>query len=105
VRTGLEQVVADPHGTGHEHVFLPEIEIAGKTGTAQSGSARGDHAWFAGYLPAKNPRFAIVVVLEHAGSGGHAAGPLARELVRHMIELGYFPAAQARTEIRSAPLR
>jgi penicillin-binding protein 2 len=88
VREALRQVVSDPHGTGHEHVFLPQLEIAGKTGTAQSGSPRGDHAWFAGYVPARNPRFAIVAVLEHAGSGGHAAGPLARELVRQMLELG-----------------
>lgn len=93
VRHALEQVVSDPRGTGHEHVFLPELEIAGKTGTAQSGSPRGDHAWFAGYVPAKNPRFAIVAVLEHAGSGGHAAGPLARDLVRRMLERGYFPDA------------
>jgi penicillin-binding protein 2 len=93
VRHALEQVVSDSRGTGHEHVYLREVAIAGKTGTAQSGSPRGDHAWFAGYAPAQNPRFAIAIVLEHAGSGGHAAGPIARELVRQMLELGYFPQA------------
>jgi penicillin-binding protein 2 len=90
VRHALERVVADPRGTGHEHVYLPEIDIAGKTGTAQSGSSLGDHAWFVGYFPAKKPEFAIVVVLTHAGSGAHAAGSRARELVKRMIELGYF---------------
>ena len=90
IRPALERVIADPRGTGHEHVYLPEIDIAGKTGTAQSGSVLGDHAWFAGYFPAKNPEFAIVVVLTHAGAGGHAAGSRARELVKRMIELGYF---------------
>jgi penicillin-binding protein 2 len=90
IRQALEQVVADPRGTGHEHVFLSDIAIAGKTGTAQSGSPKGDHAWFAGYAPAKNPRVVVVVALEHAGSGAHAAGPLARDLIRRMGELGYF---------------
>ena len=99
VRQALEQVVSDARGTGHEHVFLREIEIAGKTGTAQSGSPRGDHAWFAGYVPAQKPRFAIAVVLEHAGSGGHAAGPIARDLVRRMLELGYFPDADLSTAL------
>jgi hypothetical protein len=32
----------------------------------------------------------MVVVLEHAGAGGHAAGPLARELVRKMFQVGCF---------------
>src|SRR5262249_49234587 len=90
LRHALEQVVADPRGTGHEHVFLPQIAIAGKTGTAQSGSPLGDHAWFAGYAPAQEPEFAIVAVLEHAGSGGHMAGPLARDLVQQMLEHGLF---------------
>jgi penicillin-binding protein 2 len=90
IRQALEGVVADPRGTGHDEVFLPDIEIAGKTGTAQSGSPHGDHAWFAGYAPARKPRVAVVVALEHAGSGAHASGPLARDLIRHMSELGYF---------------
>jgi penicillin-binding protein 2 len=91
VRKALDRVVADPRGTGHEFVYLPEVEIAGKTGTAQSGSPQGDHAWFAGYAPAKNPRVAVAVALEHAGSGAHAAGPLARDLIRCMYDLNYFP--------------
>jgi penicillin-binding protein 2 len=95
VRQALEQVVSDPRGTGHEEVHMKDIEIAGKTGTAQSGSPLGDHAWFAGYAPAKNPRVAMVVVLEHAGSGAHAAGPLARDLIRRMVELDYFPDVMA----------
>jgi penicillin-binding protein 2 len=82
--------VSDARGTGHEFVRLREVEIAGKTGTAQSGSPLGDHAWFAGYAPAKNPRVAVVVALEHAGSGAHAAGPLARDMVRSMNEFGCF---------------
>lgn len=87
IRAGLQRVVADPRGTG-KHVRLEQIEIAGKTGTAEVGGGRPDHAWFAGYAPADQPRVAFVVVLEHGGSGGQAAGPVARRLVEAMLAAG-----------------
>jgi penicillin-binding protein 2 len=89
VRRGLEKVVVDPHGTAYATVRLDSVSIAGKTGTAETGSGL-DHAWFAGYAPVENPRFAFVVAIEHAGSGGEAAGPVARRLVERMESLGYF---------------
>ena len=88
VREGLEQVVASPRGTGFGHVRLKEVAIAGKTGTAETGGSHSDHAWFAGYVPADRPQIAFVVALENGGKGASAAGPLARELVREMLELG-----------------
>ncbi|MDA0283050.1 MAG: penicillin-binding transpeptidase domain-containing protein [Planctomycetota bacterium] len=87
VRAGLEQVVASRGGTGHRTVFLKDISIAGKTGTAETGSGR-DHGWFAGYVPAEDPQIAFVAVLEHGGSGGRVAGPLAKGLVEEMLRLG-----------------
>ncbi len=85
VRDGLLRVVEHPQGTG-SHVRLAEITIAGKTGTAETGTPDADHAWFAGYVPADAPRIAFVVVLEHGGSGGEAAGPIVREFVRGLLE-------------------
>lgn len=87
VRRGLEQVVANPHGTGFKTVRLPEVAIAGKTGTAESRGGP-DHAWFSGYVPADRPRYALVVVLERGGSGGRMAGPLAKQLVQAMLREG-----------------
>ncbi|MFM7160882.1 MAG: penicillin-binding transpeptidase domain-containing protein [Planctomycetaceae bacterium] len=87
VRKGLWDVVASPAGTGHKSVYWSQVAIAGKTGTAESGGGRPDHAWFAGYAPANRPRVAFVVVLEHAGTGGTAAGPVARGLVEALAEL------------------
>jgi len=92
VRTGLAKVVATPHGTGYRSVRLDQISIAGKTGTAETGGSGPDHAWFAGYVPADRPRFAFVAALEHGGSGGKAAGPLARQLVQAMLDLGLLEA-------------
>jgi len=88
IRKGLKKAVARPHGTGYKRVRLKEISIAGKTGTAETGGGKRDHAWFAGYVPAERPRYAFVVVLEHAGGGSRAAGPVARQLVQTMLSLG-----------------
>jgi penicillin-binding protein 2 len=90
VGESLHRVVADPQGTAHETVYLDEVSIAGKTGTAQVGPGLPDHAWFAAYCPADAPKVAIVVALEHAGDGSQAAGPLARQIVQQMRQLGYF---------------
>ncbi len=88
VREGLEQVVAHPQGTGFKHVRLKEVAIAGKTGTAENGGGRADHAWFAGYVPADRPQIAFVVVLEQAGSGGKVAGPVAKKFVKLLLDQG-----------------
>ena len=86
VREGLTMVVHDPKGTAYKTVRLKDVTIAGKTGTAETNGA--DHAWFAGYVPAERPRIAFVVVLEHGGSGGKSAGPIARQFVSCLLELG-----------------
>lgn len=87
VRQGMEQAVFDAAGTAHETVFLQSIPIAAKTGTAETGGGRPDHAWIAGYAPADAPRIAFAVALEHAGGGGEAAGPVAARLVARWAEL------------------
>jgi penicillin-binding protein 2 len=87
VREGLEQVVSATYGTGFKTVRTKEVQIAGKTGTAETGKKdRPDHAWFAGYVPADRPQVAFVVVLEHAGSGGKEAGPVAKKFVQLLLD-------------------
>lgn len=88
VRRGLERVVAAPEGTGYATVRLDWVAIAGKTGTAQTGAGRADHAWFAGYFPADTPRWVVVVIVEHGGDGSVSAGPPARRLIEQIVQLG-----------------
>jgi len=90
VREGLQRVVSDPDGTAYGTVRLDTVSVAGKTGTAETGKGRGDHAWFAGYVPAETPKVAFVVVLEHAGDAATTAGPVAKRLVMRMQQLGMF---------------
>jgi penicillin-binding protein 2 len=87
IREGLERVVFDPAGTAHGSVYSEEVAIAGKTGTAETGDGPS-HAWFAGYLPADKPKYAIVIALEHAGEAATAAGPVAKRLALRMKQLG-----------------
>jgi penicillin-binding protein 2 len=90
VRLGLAHVVPDRQGTGYKTVRLNEIAIAGKTGTAEAGGGKPDHAWFAGYVPADKPKYAFVIALEHAGEAAAAAGPVAKRLVLRMKQLEMF---------------
>jgi penicillin-binding protein 2 len=87
IRESLERVVEDSQGTGRA-AAVRGVRVAGKTGTAETGGGQPDHAWFAGYVPADRPRVAFVVMLEHAGSGGRAAGPVARQFVEALVANG-----------------
>ncbi|MFP6764340.1 MAG: penicillin-binding transpeptidase domain-containing protein [Planctomycetaceae bacterium] len=86
LRGGLEKVVASPRGTAYRRVRLKSVSVAGKTGTAETGGGRPDHAWFAGYVPAERPQIAFVAVVEHGGSGGTTAGPLAKKLIAELLK-------------------
>ncbi len=94
VRRGLTAVCEESYGTGYKTVRLSHVPIAGKTGTAETSPGKPDHAWFAGYAPANDPQIAFVVVLENGGSGSHAAGPVAREIVRAI-----FPAPAEESDV------
>lgn len=88
VKEGLTQVVASSTGTGRL-AQRPDVQVAGKTGTAQN--PRGTpHAWFIGYAPAAAPKISFVIFLEHGGQGGVQAALAARDLVGYLKELAYL---------------
>lgn len=57
------------------------MDIAGKTGSAETGVKDKVNGWFTGFAPYDNPEIAVVVVIENAGSGGNAA-PTAKEIIK-----------------------
>ena len=52
-----------------------------------------DHAWFVAFAPVQDPKYAISVLVEHGGSGSSAAAPIAKKVIKKVIE---------RHEIRTA---
>jgi len=77
VREGLRQTVTQ--GSGRYLHSLP-IEVAGKTGTAQTPGDRPTHAWFTGFGPYQDPNLSIMVLVEEGGEGSSVAVPLARDI-------------------------
>ena len=45
-----------------------------------------DHAWFVAFAPVREPRYAISVLVEHGGSGSAAAAPIAKEIIKKVLE-------------------
>jgi penicillin-binding protein 2 len=86
---GMVAVVNDGAGTAHA-AALESVEVAGKTGTAQWGPKNKERtaAWFAGYLPANQPRFAFAAVYEgDVGSkvhGGTTAAPMVADVFKQV---------------------
>ena len=58
------------------------VEVAGKTGTAETGVAGRNTTWFVAFAPAADARIAVAVALENqTGTGGSTAAPIAREIM------------------------
>ena len=92
------------NGTSYKsRIEDPKYQFAGKTGTAQVKKITEeqreldletsqipyddrDHAWFVAFGPYKNPRYSISVFVEHGGSGSKAAAPLAKQLIKKVID-------------------
>ena len=81
----------------------PKYQFAGKTGTSQVKRIteeereldldtseieykNRDHAWFIAFGPYKNPRYAMSILVEHGGSGSKAAAPIAKKLMKAVID-------------------
>jgi cell division protein FtsW (lipid II flippase) len=79
-------------GTGRS-ANLPDIPMAGKTGTAELAHAPS-HAWFIGFAPYRGShKLAFSVLIENGQYGGTAAAPLAAEVMKAAKALGYLEGA------------
>lgn len=94
VRAGLRRVVTD--GTGRS-INLPQVAVAGKTGSAEDANNALPHAWFICFAPYENPTLAIAVIVENSGHGSDNAVPVAKAILE-----AAFPKPKAATEVAQA---
>lgn len=95
MQDGMDAVVNEKGGTAtRSKLEFEGIRMAGKTGTAQVQSSRGDnrrdedkgrkerpHALFVAFAPVGAPRYAVSVVVEHGIGGARTAAPVARDIL------------------------
>jgi peptidoglycan glycosyltransferase len=79
------------------YAAIPGVEVAGKTGTAESGRTNPDgsevppYAWFVGFAPADSPKVAVAVMIQHIDrptneiAGGTLGGPIAKKVMEAVL--------------------
>ena len=77
---GMRGVTSESGGTAYSYFKDFNIEVGGKTGSAQTGITGKTNAWFVGFAPFDNPEIAVVVMVENGGSGGYNA-EVARDII------------------------
>jgi penicillin-binding protein A len=85
LRDMMLQVVESGTGVAAQ---IPNLQVAGKTGTAQHAQGRNPHAWFIGFTGSGDRQIAVAVVVEEGGNagseatGGRTAAPIARQVMQ-----------------------
>lgn len=82
VRKGMRRAVTE--GSGRFYANVPDVEVAGKTGTAQNPHGF-DHGWFIGFAPFEEPTIAVAVIIENGGFGSVSAAPIAGLLMEQYV--------------------
>ncbi|TMR99405.1 peptidoglycan D,D-transpeptidase FtsI family protein [Nonomuraea basaltis] len=71
---------------------VPGVQVAGKTGTAESGTRDAPHAWFISFAPAEDPKVALAVIIESGAAnvgaeatGGGTAAPIGKAVMEAVL--------------------
>jgi peptidoglycan glycosyltransferase len=84
----VRAVLTQAYDIGRARAQLPAADLVGRGGSAESGlPGAPPHAWFVGYAPAAQPRYAIVVIVEYGYDGWETAAPIAIEVSRAALEV------------------
>lgn len=97
IREGMKGVTSESGGTAYSTFADFDIDIAGKTGSAQTGIEGEAHGWFVGFAPYDEPEIAVVVLVEKAGSGGYTA-----EVAKEIMEEYFGMNSEKVTEDKNA---
>lgn len=84
---GLRRAAMEPGGTSYSIFGGFPVEIAGKTGTAETAIGI-DQSWYAALAPADDPEVVVVVTVERGGFGVDRAAPAASEILSQYFDVG-----------------
>ena len=87
-------VTGTAYGATCRGANLPDIEVCGKTGTAENPHGK-DHSIFMGFAPYNKPKVAIAVFVENAGFGATYAVPIGRLMIEKYLRGKILPESQA----------
>ena len=82
---GLSMLNVVKEGTGMA-AQIPGVSVAGKTGSAENPHG-ATHAWFIGYAPAEEPKYAVAIIAENRGGGGVVAAPAAKFILEEALKI------------------
>ncbi len=90
VAAALREMLAGVASRGTASAALGGMDVAGKTGTAQTGRVDGSgapifNAWFVGFAPVELPRLVVAVLIEGPESGAAAAAPIFGDICEYAI--------------------
>lgn len=83
---GMEEVTMSSYGTARSTFRDFPINVAGKTGTAQSGTSDVSHGWFGGFAPSDDPQIAVLVFIENGGSSAYTL-PIAGDIIKEYFNI------------------
>ncbi|HEY3600887.1 MAG TPA: penicillin-binding protein 2 [Chthoniobacterales bacterium] len=88
VRRGFWKVVNEDGGTGHA-AQLKDVQVAGKTGTAQAmlNGKKDTISWFCCFAPYDHPRYTIAVMVQGGEHGGSVAAPIATRILQRILAM------------------
>jgi penicillin-binding protein 2 len=86
IMDGLRGAAMAPGGTSYAVFGGFPVDIAGKTGTAETASGY-DQSWYVALAPAHDPQYVVAVTIERGGFGAEAAAPATRQILTPLLDV------------------
>lgn len=104
VLKGMKGVTSEEGGTAYSTFADFNIELGGKTGSAQTDVNGKVNGWFVGFAPYDEPEVAVVVLVENAGSGSYTA-EVARDILQEYFGMNMEKVEENLTALPSSEIQ
>ena len=104
ILNGMKGVTSEEGGTAYSTFADFNIELGGKTGSAQTDVNGKVNGWFVGFAPYDEPEVAVVVLVENAGSGSYTA-EVARDILQEYFGMNMEKVEENLTALPSSEIQ